>query len=267
MRWMTSHSSRGGWVVPASSGTWPLFVCPELYFHFHSISLAALSSVGMWLKYCPSLRRCWGVITIPVQFRVTELNCYPLDLSRPKVASRATVSIKHKNEIRSLPRIHPMLSSVPVLSQAGFHAISLQPAVPVITAMKVRAAMLRSSLRRVLDAGAGARRGALFGSPRPIRTGRCGSPGVRSGDVGVRPRRAKGIHMACGEPRGVGTELPALPDLALFVLGKGQLLLLVPACSTRPGLTDLFSMTHAGKTTVSFPQFPHLLFVFLSLPS
>lgn len=105
---------------------------------------------------------------------------------------------------------------------------------------------------------------ALFQSSQPWREPRgCSSPEVQSGAVEVVRRRAKGISMACGEPRGIGssrpaacTELPALTNLALFVLGKGQLLFLVPACLNYPGFTDLFSMTHAGKMTISFSPIP-----------
>lgn len=91
--------------------------------------------------------------------------------------------------------------------------------------------------------------------------------------AGSRGRRAKGTAMACGSRHaelaaapGRVRRLPALTALALFVLGPGQLLAPVPACFSHPGLTNLFSVTHAGKMTVSFPQFPHLRFVLLSLP-
>lgn len=72
-----------------------------------SLPQPCLSLLGMWLQHCAGPTGYCGVITIPAQFTVTELHYYPLDLSQAKVASHAAVSIKHKNKIRSLPRIHP----------------------------------------------------------------------------------------------------------------------------------------------------------------
>lgn len=171
------------------------------------------------------------------------------------------LSIKHKNELRSLPRRHRCFPACPAVPSQ----VSCQRSViwrdynedPIPTSRLTRALNVgpvcscnwEPGLGFVLGGDIQSHWGAL---------GRGWSSGVTSqGHLhGVwRTRRNWQPAQSSRLSR----------NLALFVLGQGQLL--VPARFNYPGLTNLFSMTHAGKMTVSFSQFPHLLFVFLSLPS